>query len=186
MNTSSEPKIVLVDMDGVIVDQHLGFLHILETTYPDVYATYQGTDTDYEFERNFPAEHHAFIRSLREQEGFFRNLPPVIGAKEALEEMVANGHQVFICTAPIFHYSYCIPEKYEWIEKHLGNEWAMKTIIARDKSVIDGTYLIDDNTEVKGIRTPSWEHIVFDQPYNKEAPDKRRLDWNNWKDILGS
>lgn len=185
MNTSSQPQIILVDMDGVIADQHLGFLNILQTKYPEIFATYKGVDTEYEFERNFPEEHHAFIKSLREQEGFFRNLPPVVGAKEALEEMVAAGHDVFICTAPIYHYSYCIPEKYEWIEKNLGREWAMKTIIARDKTVTLGTYLIDDNTEVKGIQTPSWEHIVFDQSYNKEAPRKRRLDWSNWKSIIG-
>lgn len=184
MPTHNQPKIILVDMDGVLADQHLGFLNILESKYPEIYATYQGADTNYEFERNFPEAHHALITSLREQKGFFRNLPPISDAKEALLAMRDGGFSVFICTAPIYRYQFCIPEKYEWIENHLGSDWAMKTIIARDKTVIGGDFLIDDSTDVKGASTPSWEHVVFDRTYNQRAEGKRRIDWSNWKSLI--
>jgi len=30
---------------------------------------------------------------------------------------------------------------------------------------------------------PSWEHIFYDRPYNRDM-EKRRLTWENWKDVL--
>ena len=181
----TQKKVILVDMDGVLADQHLGFLYILERDYPDIFATYKGDDTEYEFERNFPEEHHAIIKSLRNQEGFFRDLPVIPGAKEALEEMQATEHEVYICTAPIWEYRYCIPEKFAWVEEHLGREWVMRILTARDKTIVLGDVLIDDKPGVAGKHTPKWEHILFDRSYNRHVTDKRRLDWSNWKSVIG-
>jgi 5'-nucleotidase len=184
MNTHR--NIILVDMDGVIADQHLGFLNIIAAQYPEIMGHYSGEDLHYEFEQNFPKEHHALIKSLRNKEGFFRDLPIIPGAKEALTAMHERGDDVYICTAPIWEYHYCVPEKFAWIEKHLGHDWTMRILTARDKTVVSGTFLIDDKEDVTGAHIPSWEHIVYDRPYNKDAPDKRRLDWGNWNEVLKS
>jgi 5'-nucleotidase len=171
-------------MDGVIADQHAGFLAILERDYPDIFATYSEADTHYEFEQNFPEEHHALIKTLRNQEGFFRSLPIIPGAKEALTAMREEGHEVYICTAPIWEYHFCVPEKFAWVEEYLGRDWTMRIYTARDKTLVHGDFLIDDAISVKGIRTPSWEHLVFERTYNMDAPGKRRIDWQNWREIL--
>jgi len=55
----------------------------------------------------------------------------------------------------------------------------------KDKTLIIGDILIDDKPEIKGISTPNWEHIIFDQPYNKNITNKKRINWDNFKEVLG-
>ncbi len=179
----SKQKIILVDQDNVIADQ-LGHFHtLLKRDHPQVYATYSGETTSHEIEADFAVEHAALIKSLRNQEGFFRDLLPVAGAKEGLVALRDAGFDVRICTAPIWEFKFCVPEKLEWIKRELGHEWAANTIIARDKTLIVGDVLIDDKPEVVGVRTPSWEHILFDQPYNR-ANSTKHLDWQNFRQVL--
>lgn len=177
---STEQKIILVDQDNVIADQ-LGHFHaLLKRNYPEVYATYRGETTSYEIEEDFAPKHSALIKSLRNQEGFFRDLPIVAGAKEGLLALQNAGYLVRICTAPIWKFQYCVPEKLEWIERELGHDWAvLNTIIARDKTLIAGSILIDDKPEVTGESIPTWTQVLYDQPYNRES-EKKRI---NWKDV---
>ena len=37
-------------------------------------------------------------------------------------------------------------------------------------------FLVDDCPEVAGVLVPTWEHIIFDAPYNATAAG-RRLNW---------
>jgi 5'-nucleotidase len=69
----------------------------------------------------------------------------------------------------------------EWVESRFGAGWAERTIITKDKTMVNGDVLIDDKPEVKGLCNPSWEHILFDQPYNQEVVGKRRI--MSWSDF---
>lgn len=47
-------------------------------------------------------------------------------------------------------------------------EWIDRMIISRDKTHVTGSVLIDDKPYVTGTnRNPSWQHVIFEQPYNK-------------------
>ena len=59
-----------------------------------------------------------------------------------------------------------------------------KTIITKDKTIITGDLLIDDKPEVTGSQEPTWEHILYSQPYNKDVKSKRRITWENWKPVI--
>lgn len=183
--TATHTTHILVDMDGVIADQHQGFIAVLKEQAPEILALWDSRETHYDFELHFPPEHQAFVRSLREEEGFFRNLPLIAGAKEAIMEMQALGYHVTICTAPIWKYQFCVPEKLAWVEHHFGHGLAANTIITRDKTLVHGDFLIDDKSEVVGAVAPTWEHLLFDRPYNQTASAKRRIDWGNWKSVIG-
>merc|ERR1719253_2506561 len=53
--------------------------------------------------------------------------------------------------------------------------------------MIIGDVLIDDKPQVTGTMTPTWEHIVFEAPYNKSVEMNRRLrmrSWDWWTRIL--
>jgi len=117
--------------------------------------------------------------------GFVRSLLPKQGGLEAVIEMRNNDHEVFICTSPLSKSKYCVQEKYEWVEEHLGSEWKKRIIVTKDKTLIFSDYLIDDRPVIKGVRNPLWEHILYDSPYNQDMTSKRRLTWDNWKEILG-
>jgi 5'-nucleotidase len=42
--------------------------------------------------------------------------------------------------------------------------------------------LIDDKPEVTGSLVPSWQHLVFEAPYNTVAIG-RRINWSNWQQV---
>ena len=47
------------------------------------------------------------------------------GAKEVLESL-SKKHSVYIVTGNLRKYTDSIPQKLDWIEKHLGKEWLRK------------------------------------------------------------
>ena len=52
-------------------------------------------------EKAVPAAFHDEAKALFCSEGFFRNLPPMEGAVEAVKEIVASGIEIKICTSPV-------------------------------------------------------------------------------------
>lgn len=113
--------------------------------------------------------------------GFYTNIPVMDGAREAVDELLhIDTLDIYIGTksstkpttgnAP---YMFCCPsEKYDWVQAHFP-ELLRKIVIACDKGLLRGDYLIDDTdrwinkfqgTYIKfDADTPSreeWEKIV--------------------------
>ncbi len=175
---------ILVDMDGVVTDFEGGFLKLWREAYPDKPFVPIEQRTTFYLVEQYPTELQDFVRAIYSSPNFFRSLAPIDGCREALSELREMGHEVFICSSPLTSYRNCVLEKYEWIESGLGKEWVNNIILSKDKTMIKGDILIDDRPNIKGCEVPSWEHILYDQPYNRGETGKRRLDWNNWKSIL--
>jgi hypothetical protein len=90
-------------------------------------------------------------------------------------------------------------EKIKWVyDQFHSPEWTNRLIFTTDKTLLQGDYLIDCDpnpestyqTLGNGISNmcfkPTWQHIVFDQAYNKSLENKIRLEeWTSWKTILG-
>ena len=126
------------------------------------------------------------MRDIYTAPGFVLNLPPIEKGIEAVKEMVSMGLTVYICTAPLLDYENCVLEKYQWVERHLGREYIGRLVLTRDKTLVQGDFLIDDNPEIRGSAQPRWEQIVFDQPHNQHSKvTKRMFDWNDWKKLIG-
>ena len=115
---------------------------------------------------------------------FFEGLPPITGAIAALNNLDEMGHQIFICTTPWEDYSNSL-EKVSWVDKHFGPKWVKRMIITQDKTLIKGHIFIDDAPNLEGATIPTWNHILFDQPYNHHITDRRRLNWQNYREVLG-
>jgi 5'-nucleotidase len=176
--------IILMDLDDVLAHYEGGFLREWRTRHPDMpYVPLEDRRT-FRNEDQYPAELGALIREIPAALGFHRSLPLIPGAREALTDL-ASRHDVFICTRPFSDYENCVLEKYEWVEEHLGRRWTERMILTRDKTLVHGDILIDDNPEPEGIRVPTWEHIIFDRPYNRSVNGKRRITWTSYQTILG-
>jgi 5'-nucleotidase len=173
---------ILVDQDGVIADFEAGFYDEWQRKFPHFEAT--RPRMRFELSEVFPAEYHDDVGAIYRAPGFFAGLPPVQGAKEALEELLALGHDVRICTSPLKRNPACIAEKCEWIQRHFGPAFLDRMVVTKDKTVVHGDVLIDDRPEVHGVRTPSWEHVLYDRSYNADVVGKRRLTWLDWKEVL--
>jgi 5'-nucleotidase len=176
--------IVLADMDGVLAWFDLGVNLKLAEQYPQVNIVPLEKRSTFYIQYDYPAEQAPLIQSIYMAEGFYRSLPPVPGGREGIEEILGAGHDVRICTVPHPNHRYCLPEKYLWVEQNLGEKWLDRIIITRDKTLIRGHLLIDDNSEITGAAVPEWEHILYTQPYNLGVKGKRRLTWDNWRDVL--
>lgn len=177
--------IVLIDQDGVLVDFELGFFQAWRKKFPDELFTHIEDRKSKSLFGDYPENLREKIRSVYQAPGFYINLPPIPNGRDVVREIIKLGHDVFICTTSMSHFENCLREKYEWVERYLGREFTKRIIIAKDKTLVRGTYLIDDCPTIKGLLKPEWEHIIFDAPYNKKGGCRRiKNDWSNWKEVL--
>lgn len=94
------------------------------------------------------------------QIGFFSRLDPIDGALAAVKKIKDYGYQCYILTRPSIKNIHCYTEKAEWIREYLGEDMVENLIIACDKSLVIGDYLIDD-VDIHGQDKFSGEHIHF-------------------------
>ena len=177
-------KVVLVDMDGVIADFELGFQQAFSRTHPDLIPVPLDQRTKHyigdDYIKYNPSITTSELVELFFQPGFFRNLPVIEGAVQAVR-MLEDNYTVFICTSPLRKYKNCVLEKFEWLEEHFGVDLTSKVVLTRDKTLVRGHVLIDDNPDIKGCMNPPWRHVLFSQPYNKQ--DKAEFRIEGWKDM---
>ncbi|XP_048763996.2 5'(3')-deoxyribonucleotidase, mitochondrial-like isoform X2 [Ostrea edulis] len=186
--------LVLVDLDGVMADFEGHFLTKWKLKYPDEsFIALEDRRTFYLADQYETLKEglKPMVKSVYETKGFFKDLPPIAGACDAVKEMnEMEGVEVFICSSPLFFYKYSAKEKFEWVEHYLGKDWINRTILTRDKTIVSGHILIDDNVKIKGaVDTPSWEHVVFTAYYNKHMNirGKKRLEsWSDgsWRNLI--
>ena len=179
------PKRILIDQDGVLANFEAGFLAAWKQKFPDRSFIPLNERRTFYVRDDYPRELRTDVEGIYTAAGFIRNLPPIIGALEALREMREAGHIIRICTSPLSKYKNCVEEKYTWVEQYLGADWVKNIILAKDKTEIRGDILIDDRPKSRGDLEPNWEYVIFDQPYNRHATNYRRLtSWANWREIL--
>lgn len=177
--------IVLVDQDGPLADFERGFLESWQHQYPGAFCIPYEERRSFYLRDEYPPHLRTWVDGIYGAPNFYHNLPPTPGSVAAIHEMLELGLDVRICTSPLTRYENCVLEKYQWTEEHLGREFTKRMIVTKDKTVVRGTYLIDDRPAVEGSLKPEWEHVLFDCPYNRQVPRKQRLDWSNWREVLG-
>ncbi len=181
----AKKEIYLIDMDGVLADVVDGFNLQLNTLFPLVTPLPYEQITSFFIETCYPKEYQKELEGIWAKEGLFAGLKPIDGAFEALDYLLSKGKEFRVCTAPNLESKTCEGEKKEWLRKYGGDEYVKRLIITPDKTLIIGDYLIDDKSKVTGlIEKPVWEHILYSQPWNAQETGKRRITWDNYKDIL--
>lgn len=178
-----KPKLILIDQDGVLADFERGFYAAWQASGHPHPALPLEQRRSFYVRDDYPVELRAEVEAIYTAAGFYRDLPLIAGATEALTALLEQGHDVRICTSPLNQYRNCVPEKYEWIERHLGTEFVTRMIVSKDKTIVRGDVLVDDNPSVKGPCQASWRHVLFDQPYNRHA-QAPRMTWASWRDVL--
>lgn len=102
---------------------------------------------------------------------FFRNLEMIEGAKDGMNSLCScPSLDVWILTRPSVWNPLCYTEKRVWVEENLGMELCHKLIIAPDKAMLKGDFLIDDHPWDKFEGTqllfgsddfPDWETVIY-------------------------
>jgi len=126
-------KTIYIDMDGVLADFK------------------SASDRD---KIDFPEQKYP-----QSQIGFFLNLKPIEDSLESFVEL-EKYFNVWVLTRPSVQNPLCYTEKALWVKNHLGIDVQRRTIMATDKSLLKGDYLIDDDTK-HGQTEFEGEHIHF-------------------------
>lgn len=172
-------------MDGVLAD----FTHTFTSRVYERYEHVNEGDIDeskFFIQEAIEGVDPQELIDLIAEKGFFYDHPPIDGAIEAFNYMLEHDdYDPYIVTSPGgFHFA--PTDKYRWVQKHLGDRQTKRLVIARDKSVVQGDFLIDDRTDPTNEHRASWRHILYTQPYNLHIDGKPRLTWDNWEEVLNS
>lgn len=176
-------KLILIDQDGVLADFERGFYAAWQAGGHPHPALPLEQRRSFYVRDDYPAKLRAEVEAIYTAPGFYRDLPAITGAVDALTALLEQGHDVRICTSPLNQYRNCVPEKFEWVERHLGSQFVSRIIVTKDKTIVRGDVLVDDKPNVTGSFLPSWQHVLFDQPYNRHVGGVR-MTWANWRDVL--
>ncbi len=92
--------------------------------------------------------------------GFFENLKPMTNAVNSFLELAVR-FDVHILSAPSVFNPLCYTEKRIWVGNHLGFEFTHNLILATNKGLLKGDYLIDDYEAGRGQENFEGELIYF-------------------------
>lgn len=176
---------IAFDMDNVIVDWEEGLSSGWQLLCPKRPPVMYENRKNFHASEDYPPEDRALVEHIYMSPGFYSGLLPLPGALPALKRIQSYELDAIIVTAPHKGHPTCAQEKVAWVQEHLGSWWVERLYICRDKTRIRATVLVDDKPEITGAVTPSWEHIIFSAPYNLHVTGKRRMDWRNWREVLG-
>ena len=96
--------IILVDLDDVLADLERGFFEKWRARFPNLEYILPQNRTIYDMKKQYPAEYNPLIETVLSEEGFYRELPPMVDGINAIVEMDEEGHNVFIVTSPLKNY----------------------------------------------------------------------------------
>lgn len=108
------------------------------------------------------------------EEGFFEDVPEKKKSISTLKKLIESAkYDVYIITA-------CqspreLQEKIEWFNRCLPSFNKNRIIMCKEKHIIRGDVLIDDNTSNLEKCKPFMKTIVFDMPHNKDYKADARI-----------
>ncbi len=160
-------------MDGVIADTAQQFLNWYEMKHGvRLNKEYLHGKTELEALPNQAARQFVF------EEGFFRGVPVMEGAKEAVEQLMKH-FDVYIVSAAM-EFPQSLPEKYAWLREHFPFISWKNIIFCGDKSIIGTDYMIDDH--VKNLDCCKGRPFLFTAGHNISIDRHTRV--NNWKEVV--
>jgi 5'-nucleotidase len=170
---SQKRKTIAVDMDGVIADTVSQFIYWFERDH----GIKIGKDAFYG-RREIEVLPAGVMEKMVVSPGFFRTVPVMENAQEALLELSKN-FELFIVSAAM-EFPQSLPEKQEWLGEHFPFISWRNIVFCGDKSVIGTDYMIDDH--MRNLDAFKGKTVIFTAGHNVGIDRHTRV--NNWKEAL--
>lgn len=176
--------IVLVDMDGVLVDFDRAVVEQVALLAPHLANVVTGKREKFYFADNYSEKEIInLIRQIQVTPGFFLDMPMYPGAIDGLQRILDAGFHPRICSAPLRKNPTCVSDKMTWLQRNLAPHFSIPLLaeayITKEKHLCPGLVLIDDRPKLEHSEQAEWVHVVFDQTYNQNAEGPRL---NGWQD----
>ena len=164
---------IAIDMDNVIADVATHFADWYERDYGvriEKEATMGVSEAD-----AFP--NNAVMKFVYTP-GFFRTVPVMPGAQEAVKTLMEK-FEVYIVSAAM-EFPQSLREKLEWLQEHFPFISWRNIIFCGDKSIIATDYLIDDHC--KNLDNCSGKALLYTAGHNINVNHHQRV--NNWNEVI--
>ncbi len=165
-------KTIAIDMDGVLAD--------VEAHALNLYFKRSGivlTKNDIEGRPESEMLPDGLFYKLVREKGFFREVPVISGAIEAIKKLSEN-FTIYIVSAAM-EFPQSLPEKREWLAEHFPDISWRNIIFCGDKTVIKTDYMIDDHA--KNLDFCQGKAIMFAAFHNQGQNHHPKFD--NWEDV---
>jgi 5'(3')-deoxyribonucleotidase len=160
-------------MDGVIADTVSNFLAWYERDYGVKYdkSVFIGKS-------ELEALPDKAVRKYVLTPGFFRSVPVMPGAREALLQL-SKDFEIYIVSAAM-EFPQSLSEKQEWLGEHFEFISWRNIVFCGDKSIIGTDFMIDDH--LKNLDSFRGKPILFTAEHNIHANSHERV--NDWKQAV--
>ncbi|MBE7177586.1 MAG: 5'(3')-deoxyribonucleotidase [Mucilaginibacter polytrichastri] len=167
-------KTIALDMDNVIAD--------VESHYIDWYHREFGVMID---RKTLLGKHEAeafpdpdAIWRFLFTPGFFRTVPVMEGAQQAVAEL-SRDFEIYIVSAAM-EFPQSLPEKLDWLKEHFPAIGWKHIIFCGNKGIIGTDYMIDDH--IKNLDHFSGKPILYTASHNVNITHHFRV--NNWPEAV--
>lgn len=166
--------ILLHDLDGTHVDWQVKFDSTLRSQNPGTDFPFLKDNLDWDMTKTLDEQGVLAVRRAMETPGFYADLEPYEGSVEAIHALEEMGHTNFFVSSPYINNATCASDKFDSVKKHYGAFFAKRLILTNDKTTVRGDILFDDKPEITGVFKPVWEHVVYEQSYNRHLLGDRK------------
>jgi len=166
---------IAIDMDEVLADPIHKFIQLYNRDYNVPTDLLQ--EPGREFFHHIPTEINNKWYEYINQKGFFRDLPVIDGAVEAVKKLQENNEIYIVSAAMEFRNS--LEDKLDWLSEHFPFIGWRNIMFCGDK-IVNVDVLIDDRA--KNFVGFEGRKLLFTSPHNLLLTDYERV--NNWQEVL--
>lgn len=168
---------ILIDMDDTITN----FLEEVIIEYNRVYGTNHSINEITEWV--IPSSFEYGLFSVFKQSDILTTITPKLDSIEYINKWIDEGYDVFI-VSDCCNCADSYGEKLEWLETHIPKFDLSHFIPCKEKYVIQGDILIDDNLDNLNkwsLNNPYGHDLLMTAQHNKQIQDERRI--NSFKEV---
>lgn len=178
-------KKIALDMDGVLANMMPYLLYLLNRYHGEKLTLEDVTEWDIHkaCKNCTPEECYQYF----DEPGFFRHLPLMPGAQNAVKALQRQGFEIVIISTTKHGQS----DKLHWLSKNLPTIDLDNVFMGKNKYHIAADVFVDDsidNLEKYKAAHPGALVICFDAPYNRKYTGLRAKTWDevlSWIDTCG-
>lgn len=166
---------IAIDMDEVLADPIHKFIQLYNRDHqvPLDLIIKPGT----EIFQNVPEDVNDKWFEYINEKGFFRDLPVIDGAVEAVKKLQEK-YEVYVVSAAM-EFKNSLEDKFDWLNEHFPFiSW--KNIIFCGEKIVNVDVMIDDR--IKNFTDFKGRPLLFTSPHNVLITDYERVD--NWQQVL--